>query len=68
MHGSFETAVPVEREPLPLVVRQQIHEMIRRGHTVVFVAQGVERWNLIYRDGSHFVRSVILVDEAGVAA
>lgn len=49
-------------------MRQQIHEMIRRGHTVVFVTQGVERWNLIYRDGSHFVRSVILVDEAGVAA
>lgn len=67
MHGSFETAVPVEREPLPLAVRQQIHEVIRDGNTVVFVEEHGRRWDLLYRDGSRLVRSVIRIDEASAA-
>ena len=67
MHGSFETAVPVEREPLPFAVRQQIHDVIRDGHTVVVVEQRGRRWNLHYRDGSRLVCSVIHLEEAGAA-
>ncbi len=67
MHGSFKTAVPVEREPLPLDVRQQIHDVIRDGHTILCIAQGHQCCELYYRDGSRLVRSVIGIDEAGVA-
>ncbi len=67
MHGCFKRAVQVEREPLPFAVRQQIHDLIRGGHTILCVAQGQQYCDLYYRDGSRLVHSVIRTDEAGAA-
>lgn len=61
MRCGFLTAVPVEREPLPLVVRQEIHEVIRLG----FSLQGVERRGTSWRvrfSGPHSMSSIISID------
>lgn len=67
MRSSFEATVPVEQEPFPLALRQRIHDVIRAGHTVVFVEQHGRTWDLHHRDGSRLVRSVIRIDEASEA-
>ena len=67
MHGSFTTARPVEEEPLPLSVRQVIHDAIRSGQTVLFVEQHGQRFEVHTRDGSRFVRTIVHTQQAAAA-
>lgn len=58
MHGNFTTAIPVTGEPLPLAVRQEIHELVRRGCTVLAVEPRRNGWKVIY-DGPRSLFSIV---------
>ena len=67
MRGGYERAIPVELAPLPLVVRQEMHRLIRQGHKVVSVERRGRLWELQFRDGSRCDRSLIRADEPSAA-
>ena len=69
MRGSFKTLVPVEKEPLPLAVRQEIHEVIRLGYSLVGVERRGAGWRVRF-SGPRSMSSIISIDvgrEASVA-
>jgi hypothetical protein len=53
MRESFKTAMQVTGEPLPLEVRQEIHELIRLGFTVFSVEQTSASWRIRYSGARH---------------
>ena len=58
MRGSFKTLVPVEKEPLPLAVRQEIHEVIRLGYSLVGVERRGAGWRVRF-SGQRSMSSII---------